>query len=174
MTHFEGDGANGLGYMKARSMRRLAHIDIHNQIQYASDLDAASVQRIENVFRRGIKALVRMLLPGTSESEMRQLVISRSHSAFNQLQHPWKSPPLLMRSMKSLSCPSLLPASLRKCSTPCLSPSEINGATTHSPAYALDKVPDRRPNRNPKLGGYLGCSACRGTFLFYDRLRQWL
>ena len=50
--------------------------------------------------------------------------------------------------------------------------SEINGATTHSPAYALDLVPDRRPNRNPKLGGYLGCSAFRGTFLFYDRLRH--
>ena len=49
---------------------------------------------------------------------------------------------------------------------------EINGATTHSPAYALDLVPDKRPNRNPKLGGYLGCSACRGTFLFYDRLRH--
>ena len=51
--------------------------------------------------------------------------------------------------------------------------SEINGTTTHSPAYALDLVPDRRPNnKNPKLGGYLGCSACRGTFLFYDRLRH--
>ena len=50
--------------------------------------------------------------------------------------------------------------------------SEINGATTHSPAYALDLAPDRRPNRNPKLGGYLACSACRGTFLFYDRLRH--
>ena len=50
--------------------------------------------------------------------------------------------------------------------------SEINGASTHSPAYALDLFPDRRPNKNPKLGGYLGCSACRGTFLFYDRLRH--
>eukprot|EP00731_Ephydatia_muelleri_P013287 Em0007g597a len=37
---------------------------------------------------------------------------------------------------------------------------------------ALDLVPDRRPNKNPKLGGYLGCSACWGTFLFYDRLRH--
>ena len=46
------------------SVRRLPHIDVRNQIQYASELDAASVQRIENVFRRGIKALARMLLPG--------------------------------------------------------------------------------------------------------------
>eukprot|EP00731_Ephydatia_muelleri_P027492 Em0019g365a len=50
--------------------------------------------------------------------------------------------------------------------------SEINGTSTHSPVHALDLAPDRRPNKNPKLGGYLGCSACRGTFLFYDRLRQ--
>ena len=46
------------------SMQRLPHIDVRNQIQYASEFDAASVQRIENVFRRGIKALARMLLPG--------------------------------------------------------------------------------------------------------------
>ena len=46
------------------SVRRFPHIDVRNQIQYASELDAASVQRIENVFRRGIKALARMLLPG--------------------------------------------------------------------------------------------------------------
>ena len=24
---------------------------------------------------------------------------------------------------------------------------------------------------NPKLAGHMDCSACRGTFLFYDRLR---
>ena len=45
------------------SVRRLPHIDVRNQIQYASELDAASVQRIENVFRRGIKAWARILLP---------------------------------------------------------------------------------------------------------------
>ena len=45
-------------------------------------------------------------------------------------------------------------------------------ASTHSPAYALDLVPDRRPNMNPKLAGHMDCSACRGTFLFYDRLRR--
>ena len=45
-------------------------------------------------------------------------------------------------------------------------------ASTHSPAYALDLVPDRRPNMNPKLVGHMDCSACRGTFLFYDRLRR--
>ena len=40
------------------SVRRLPNIDVRNQIQYVSELDAASVQQIENVFRRGIKALV--------------------------------------------------------------------------------------------------------------------
>ena len=45
-------------------------------------------------------------------------------------------------------------------------------ASTHSPPYALDLVPDRRPNMNPKLAGHMDCSACRGTFLFYDRLRR--
>ncbi|KAL5502924.1 hypothetical protein EMCRGX_G009782 [Ephydatia muelleri] len=49
---------------------------------------------------------------------------------------------------------------------------ENNCASTHSPAYALDLVPDRRPNMNPKLAGHMDCSACRGTFLFYDRLRH--
>ena len=44
-------------------------------------------------------------------------------------------------------------------------------ASTHSPAYALDLVPDRRPNMNPKLAGHMDCSACMGSFLFYDRLR---
>ena len=90
------------------SVRTLPHIDVRNQIQYASELDAASVERIENVFRRGIKALARMLLPGLNlkcDSDIKT----------------WKSPPLLKRSMKSLSCLSLLPASQRKCSTPCLS-----------------------------------------------------
>ena len=46
------------------SVRRLPHIDVRRHVQFASELDAASVQRIENVFRRGIKALARMLLPG--------------------------------------------------------------------------------------------------------------
>ena len=45
-------------------------------------------------------------------------------------------------------------------------------ASTHSPAYALDLVPDRRPKMNPKHAGHMDCSACRGTFLFYDRLRR--
>ena len=49
---------------------------------------------------------------------------------------------------------------------------ENNFSSTHSPAYALDLVPDRRPNMNPKLAGHMDCSACRGTFLFYDRLRH--
>ena len=48
---------------------------------------------------------------------------------------------------------------------------ENNCASTHSSAYALDLVPDRRPNMNPKLAGHMDCSARRGTFLFYDRLR---
>ena len=49
---------------------------------------------------------------------------------------------------------------------------ENNCASTHSPAYGLDLVPDRRPNMNPKLAGHMDCSACRETFLFYDRLRH--
>ena len=45
------------------SVRRLPHNEVRNDVQCASQLDAASVQRIENVFRRGIKAWARMLLP---------------------------------------------------------------------------------------------------------------
>ena len=42
------------------SVRKLPHIDIRHQVQYASDLDATSTQRI---FRRDIKAWAHMLLP---------------------------------------------------------------------------------------------------------------
>ena len=42
----------------------------------------------------------------------------------------------------------------------------------HNRQHALDMVPDRRPNRNPKLAGHMDGSACRGTFLLYDRLRR--
>ena len=48
---------------------------------------------------------------------------------------------------------------------------ESNGATTHSPVFALDLVPDRRPSKGPKPGGDMECHACRGPFLFYDKLR---
>eukprot|EP00731_Ephydatia_muelleri_P035750 Em0155g5a len=52
-----------------------------------------------------------------------------------------------------------------------LEQNESNGATTHSPVFALDLVPDRRPNKGPKPGGHMECHACRGPFLFYDKLR---
>ena len=45
-------------------------------------------------------------------------------------------------------------------------------ATTHSPLFALDLVPNRKPNANPKPGGHLQCNACRSPFLFFDRLRH--
>ena len=49
---------------------------------------------------------------------------------------------------------------------------EDDCATTHSPVFALDLVPNRRPNANPKPGGHLQCTACRSPFLFFDRLRH--
>eukprot|EP00731_Ephydatia_muelleri_P002645 Em0001g2645a len=49
---------------------------------------------------------------------------------------------------------------------------QSNSATTHSPVFALDLVPNRKPNKNPKAGGRLECSACRSPFLFFDRLRH--
>ena len=42
----------------------------------------------------------------------------------------------------------------------------------HNRQHALDMVPNRRPIRIPKLAGSMDVSACRGTFLFYDRLRH--
>eukprot|EP00731_Ephydatia_muelleri_P036292 Em0231g1a len=50
--------------------------------------------------------------------------------------------------------------------------SECSGFSTHSPVFSLDLVPNRKPKRDPKLGGHLECNACRGPFVFYDRLRQ--
>ena len=46
-----------------RSVRRLPHIDIRHQEQIANELHAGSMKRIENVFLRGIKAWISMLLP---------------------------------------------------------------------------------------------------------------
>ena len=45
------------------SVRRLPHIDIRYQVQCANEIDAGSMKRIENVFLKGIKAWICMLLP---------------------------------------------------------------------------------------------------------------
>ena len=50
--------------------------------------------------------------------------------------------------------------------------SECSGFSTHSPVFSLNLVPNKKPNRDPKLGGHLECNACRSPFVFYDRLRQ--
>ena len=49
---------------------------------------------------------------------------------------------------------------------------QSNSATTHSPVFSLDLAPHGKPNKNPKAGGWLECSACRSPFLFDDRLRH--
>ena len=38
------------------SMRRLPQIDVCRHVQYENELDAATIQRIDNVFRKGIKS----------------------------------------------------------------------------------------------------------------------
>ena len=43
--------------------------------------------------------------------------------------------------------------------------SECNRATTHLPVFSLDL------ERALNLSGHLDCHACRGPFLFYDKLR---
>ena len=43
---------------------------------------------------------------------------------------------------------------------------------SNSPVFSLDLAPQRKPNKTPRAGGCLECSACRSAFLFYDRLRQ--
>ena len=45
------------------SVRQLPHIDIRYQLHNANDIDADSMKRIENVFLKGIKAWISMLLP---------------------------------------------------------------------------------------------------------------
>ena len=45
------------------SVRRLPHIDIRHQVESANEIGAGSMQRIENVFLKGIKAWICMLLP---------------------------------------------------------------------------------------------------------------
>ena len=47
-----------------------------------------------------------------------------------------------------------------------LEQNESNGATTHSPVFALDLAPDRQPRKDPKPGGHIECHACRGPFFF--------
>ena len=38
------------------SVRRLPHIDVRRHVQYENELDAATIQRIDNVFLKGIKS----------------------------------------------------------------------------------------------------------------------
>ena len=38
------------------SVRRLPHIDVRRHVQYENELDAATIQRNDNVFRKGIKS----------------------------------------------------------------------------------------------------------------------
>ena len=45
------------------SVRRLPHIDIRYQVECANEISAGSMQRIENVFLKGIKAWICLLLP---------------------------------------------------------------------------------------------------------------
>ena len=45
------------------SVRRLPNIDVRRRVQHENDLGAAIMQRIDIVFRKGIKAWARMLLP---------------------------------------------------------------------------------------------------------------
>ena len=40
------------------SVRRLPHIDVRRHVQYENELDAATIQRIDNLFRKGINAWV--------------------------------------------------------------------------------------------------------------------
>ena len=44
-------------------MQRLPHIDIRREVQSASEIDTAGMNRIENVFWKGVKSLALMLLP---------------------------------------------------------------------------------------------------------------
>ena len=47
------------------SVRRLPHVDVRQQVLYASndEIDAAGMHRVENVFWRGVKAWAHILLP---------------------------------------------------------------------------------------------------------------
>ena len=48
---------------------------------------------------------------------------------------------------------------------------ENDCATIHSPIFSLDLVSTLKPNRSPKPGGHLCCSACRSPFQFYNKLQ---
>ena len=67
-THLEGPGAHVLCVMKGTTVVwRLPHIDIRRKVQYASEIDTTcntSMNWVENVFWRGIKAFALILLPG--------------------------------------------------------------------------------------------------------------
>ena len=101
------------------SVRRLPRIVIRHHVQYGNELDAATIQRIDNVFCKGIKAWARMLLP-----HMKPIDDSNFKNAFSikSLLAQWKSSP---RAVKYISHLSLLPASIHKCLIPYLSPSEM-------------------------------------------------
>ena len=50
---------------------------------------------------------------------------------------------------------------------------ESSGFSTHSHQCSCwTWFLNKKPNSSPKHGGHLKCSACRGPFVFYNRLRQ--
>ena len=66
--HVSGSQAQILEVMNCEdkyesSVRRLPNIDVRRRVQHENDLGAATMQRIDIVFRKGIKAWARMLLP---------------------------------------------------------------------------------------------------------------
>ena len=46
------------------------------------------------------------------------------------------------------------------------------GATSHTPSHTLDLAKDHAPRTDHRMIGFLECSACRGPYIFYDKLRQ--
>ena len=46
------------------------------------------------------------------------------------------------------------------------------GATSHTPSHTLDLAKDHAPRTDHRTIGFLECSACRGPYLFYDKLCQ--
>ena len=49
---------------------------------------------------------------------------------------------------------------------------EHNERIRQPPEFSLDLVPDKKPSKNLKPGGRLECCACRGPYLFHNKLRH--
>eukprot|EP00731_Ephydatia_muelleri_P037842 Em0577g1a len=147
------------------SVRRLLHVDVRQQVLYATN------DEIDVLVGIGLKADADLKTALSIKSVVAAIGEITEAEPIDDDQVPSVSAPLLDMDMLTNISTTIRDVLVHENARGAVE-SKSNFATTHSPVFQLDLAPNRKPNRNPKAGGQLECNACRSTFLFYDRLRR--